>query len=385
MVAQGDRRGYQHLLDEFWAEAEDQDIPLPSSEPVSAAAFCKARRGLKPDLLRELLYRVGNHTDQSLGRTQGRWQGRRVFAIDGTTVTMRRSPELWNHFGAAEGSHYPQASVSILSDVLTGVTYDVSIGPYGSNERTMMMQLLDRLNPGDVLVLDRGYPSYDLIDALSRLGIDFVIRMPRDESWPMLDQLMASAARDLQFVMPLRDTSEGGEHLGPVVRAVKCERPGEDPMLLVTSLSRESASLDQLDELYHLRWAVEETYKLRKGLYLNQRQMHSMNVEGVEQEILALHLFISLARTMRRLAGAKTGVDHRDLSQKAAILATGRFLAGLALAPLFRPAAWMRLIKRTLLWIARRLDRRRPDRSYQRRSFQPRPRWSATGRVGKVG
>ena len=55
MVAQGDRRGYQHLLDEFWSDAEDQGIPLPTPKPVSDAAFCKARKGLKPELLRELL------------------------------------------------------------------------------------------------------------------------------------------------------------------------------------------------------------------------------------------------------------------------------------------------------------------------------------------
>jgi len=156
-------------------------------------------------------------------------------------------------------------------------------------------------------------------------------------------------------------------------------------MILLTSLRRKVASVPELDELYHLRWAIEETYKLRKGLHLNQRQMHSTSVEGVEQEILALHLFLSLARTMRRLAVPQSEVDEeRDRSQKSAILATGRFLAGLALAPLFKPTAWLNVLTRILAWIAKRIDRRRPDRHFPHRSFQPRQRWNAQGRLGTM-
>jgi hypothetical protein len=63
MVSLRDRRGYSHLLDEFWADAEEQGVRLGSSRPVSAAAFCKARRRLKPELLRRLLLRVGEKTN----------------------------------------------------------------------------------------------------------------------------------------------------------------------------------------------------------------------------------------------------------------------------------------------------------------------------------
>jgi len=207
MVAQGDRRGYQHLLDEFWAEAEDQGVPLPSPAPVSAAAFCKARQGLKPELLRELLHRVGDQTDRTLPQGEGKWRGRRVFGIDGTTATARRSPELWDHFGSAKGANYPQASVSILSDLLTGVTYDVWIGPYGSSERAAMFELLNRLNPGDVLVMDRGDPSSEVLDALTRLRIDFVIRVPSSASWSVVEEFAASESKDRRVVIPLRKTA----------------------------------------------------------------------------------------------------------------------------------------------------------------------------------
>jgi len=155
-------------------------------------------------------------------------------------------------------------------------------------------------------------------------------------------------------------------------------------MILITSLGRSGASVEELDDLYHQRWAIEENYKLRKGLYLNQRQMHSMSVDGVEQEIIALHLFTSLAQAMRRLAARQVGINHHDLSQKAAILATGRFMSGLALALDHSLSAWSDVVARTLARIGRAIDARRPGRSYPRRSFQPQRRWSPAGRIGHI-
>ena len=299
-------------------------------------------------------------------------------------MTVRRSDELQEYFGSAEGANYPQASVAALSDVLTGVTYDIWIGPYGTCERTVMLKLVERLNPGDVLIMDRGYPSSEVIDALDRLDIDFVIRVPARGTWTQITEFAESSRQDDRLKLPLRKPVDKGDRPTMDVRVVKASRPGSDPMLLLTSLSQSEASIKQLDQLYHERWAIEETYKLGKGQYMNQGQLHSMSVEGVEQEILALHLFISLARTMRRLAANQTGADHRDFSQKSAIVATARYIAGLVLAPRLYPRQWLEAAKRVLSWIARRPDKRRPNRQFPRRSFQPRQRWNAQGRVGAL-
>jgi hypothetical protein len=125
-------------------------------------------------------------------------------------------------------------------------------------------------------------------------------------------------------------------------------------------------------------------YKLSKGLYLNQRQTHSMTVAGVEQEIYAFFLFIALAQSMRLVAAHGTEFDHRDLSQKAAILATGRALVSLILSPI-ATRGWRDTFQRTAHRITRRVDKRWPGRSFPRRFFQPRLRWGPVGRLGKVG
>jgi hypothetical protein len=304
--------------------------------------------------------------------------------VDGTTLTVRRSDELWTAYGSASGSYYPQVAVSVLFDVLRKSPLDVHIDRYASSEREALMVLLENLKAGDLLVLDRGYPSYEVIDMLTRMGIDFVIRMPEKAAWPAVDAFLASDRLDCSFPMHLRKTVDGTTQPAPNLRLVRCSRGQGESVTILTSLTTTEATRAEVDDLYHERWAIEELYKLSKGLYLNQRQMHSMTVAGVEQEIYAFFLFIALAQSMRLVAAHGTEFDHRDLSQKAAILATGRALVSLILSPI-ATRRWRDTFQRTAHRITRRVDKRRPGRSFPRRSFQPRLRWGPVGRLGKVG
>jgi hypothetical protein len=99
MAGDAGRRGYELLLDAFWEEAARAGIALPREAPVSAAAFCKARRKLKPQLFAALLTIVGD----TISREQAArllWHGRRIFAVDGTRHNRKR-PTDWSARRAA--------------------------------------------------------------------------------------------------------------------------------------------------------------------------------------------------------------------------------------------------------------------------------------------
>ena len=52
MVADGNQRGIRHLVLDFWDQAGDSGLPLPTEEPVSASAIGQARQRLPEDLFR---------------------------------------------------------------------------------------------------------------------------------------------------------------------------------------------------------------------------------------------------------------------------------------------------------------------------------------------
>jgi len=382
MVAQGDRRGYRHLIEEFWQEANEQGVDLGTEVPVSAAALCLARQRLHSEVFRDRLYKACSTLDGDRAlRRDLLWKGRRVFAVDGTTHAVRRSAELQDHFGAADGSHDPQANVVALVDVISRVPYDAWIGPYASCERAALFHLLPRLNPGDVLLLDRGFPSHEVIDALIRLRIDFAVRVCAKNSFRQVQEFAESGESERTVLFEPKMQCDPENPSSIKVRLVRCERPGAEPFILMTSLPKSLASRDELDDLYHMRWSIEEKFKIPKGHSLHQRQFHSKRVDGVMQEILGLLLYMALSQIMRLVAAHGTKLPPADDSQKGALLATARMLVGLMLQVSRDPKAG-ELLQSVLSRIRRQVDPTRPNRSHPRRSYQPRLRWSSTGRVG---
>jgi hypothetical protein len=66
---------------------------------------------------------------------------------------------------------------SLLYDVLNMVTVGGKIAPYKSSERNLLIQHLDKLKKGDLLLLLRAYPSFWLLFLLKAKGIRFCVRM----------------------------------------------------------------------------------------------------------------------------------------------------------------------------------------------------------------
>jgi len=377
MTGDANRRGYRHILDEFWDECASHDVPLPTDEPVTASAFCQARAKLSTELLRHVLHEAASKMDSTFD-TASRWHGRRVFAVDGCKVNLQRSHELDAQFGRPTGGHVPQATVSTLVNVMTQVPYDVSIGPYGASERELLLDHLAVLESGDVLVMDRGYPSHEVLRILLDNEIDFLVRVPATNTFEAIATFHESGGNDYRVLIPPADDANHGAE--PIeLRAVRLTNPSGQESFYLTSLRRAHVSRAQIAELYHLRWQAEELYKLKKSNYFHPRQFHARSAFGVRQEILAQAIYVALARFLLAAAAEHVDAPYHDLSVKSAVLALADYLTRLCLDD---PDQASGCLPRLLARIARTRDKRRPGRSCPRRSFKPGPRWGPNGRRG---
>ena len=218
MVGDGGRRGYRHLLSAFWDEAKDRGVRLPTDQPVSAAAFFNARNKLKPAAIRSLLHSTVDAFAQQHGASH-RFRGRRVFAVDGAKVCVQRSRALWAEFGGPADGPTPQIMITTLLDVIAKLPIDATVSPFRSSERDQLADLTARLSTGDVLVLDRGYPSYEVVAMLMERHLDFVVRVPTTSHFPAVDDFVNSSRDEAEVMLvPPRYSSVRGQ--GPfVVRA----------------------------------------------------------------------------------------------------------------------------------------------------------------------
>ncbi|MDR1540973.1 MAG: transposase, partial [Clostridiales bacterium] len=79
----------------------------------------------------------------------------------------------------------PTAQASIIYDIYNQVVIDAEIDPLSTDERTMAERHLDSLSgkgcsARELIIFDRGYPSFDLIHKLETLGFTYVMRAPKN-------------------------------------------------------------------------------------------------------------------------------------------------------------------------------------------------------------
>ena len=109
------------------------------------------------------------------------WKGFRLLGADGSRLMLPTHPtvieEFGRHsFGPNGNSPRSMALISMLYDVLNLTTIDAQIAPYASGERDLLYKHLPKARKGDLLLLDRGYPSILLLFLLSAQGLDFCVR-----------------------------------------------------------------------------------------------------------------------------------------------------------------------------------------------------------------
>jgi hypothetical protein len=364
------------LLESLRDKARAFALTARAAFDCSAEAWCTARKKLAPEFVRRLVHQAADAHDARFG-AGARHGGRRVFAVDGSKFNTKRSDELRRTFGSATMAHCPQVLVSTLFNLYSLVPHDLVVAPYATSERVELLKLLPRLRRGDVLVLDRGYPSFEVLCRLRSAGIDFVVRVPRSKMFPAALEFERRKQDHARV-----DVEAPRNHVGPAeapvpVRILRSRVPGAGPVILVTSLSATEFPVGALVALYRRRWEIEEYYKVVKSDYLGAHQFHALSASGVTQEIYAAALFIAATRYLMSAAAAAHGLHAADLSPKAGILAVAEYLVRLLVAD---------GAKRFLADLLRRLHRvkepKREGRSCPRRSFKPSARWGPKGKRG---
>ena len=377
LVRHGDERGYTRMLEAFWDEARDFGLELPQERPVTAQAFSQARGKLPSAVVRGLLHRAADEFDARHG-DELRWHGRRLLDVDGARRFVQCSDELRHAYGRPDGAHYPMVHVTTLFDVTSQLPLDAVVGRYGADERAQLLLVLDRAREGDVLVLDRGYPSFDVLSVLALRGLDFVVRVPASSTFKAVEEFLATGRREgeIALVPPPGSPMTDMEPLR--VRIVVVSRRGDEPWVLLTSLATAEFTAADVADAYTRRWRIEEYYKLLVGAYFGQGFFHARTVRGVEQEILAQMLFVAIARLLAAAAARLADVPYERVSQKAIILATADHLTRLVLHRSTDRAHdhLTRLFER----LARAVEKPRRSRSYPRRSLLPARKWGPAGR-----
>ncbi len=158
-------------------------------------------------------------------------------------------------------------------------------------ERRTLFQHLDRLSGGDLLLMDRGYPSRWLVAVLNARGIAFCMRVEKagNAGFACVRDFLRSGEHECVVTLAAPARRDADDYACPAtaqtVRLVRhVASTGKVRVLMTNLLDTAAFPGAQFGDLYHQRWRIEEAFK---------RLKHRLNLEhvsGLSQQA-ALHDF----------------------------------------------------------------------------------------------
>lgn len=303
----------QDELDQFFETIAE----CPTAPSVSPAAFCKARRKLKPEAFVQLNEALLDSAAKQL--LQHHWHNFRLLAVDGSTGRLPNTPEIDRYFGRPVNSGVPMARFSRLYDVLNGQVVQADMAPYDTSERELASGYLPRLLADDLVLYDRGYPAFWLLAYHHEESRHYCMRVRKDFHSEVKDFLDAGDKSRVVMLKPnrasVRQCEEYNLSSNPIpVRLIRVVLKSGEIEVLATSLLDESTyPTVWFGKLYQLRWGVEENYKReKKRLEIENFSGRTPQVllQDFHAKILALNLAAIFAKAAQWL------VDDRYRQRK---------------------------------------------------------------------
>ena len=300
--------------------------------PPSKSAIFQARVRLGFEAVEALFRRVARPL--ATAGTPGSWLGgRRLVAIDGTCLDVADTPENSQYFGRpgvnkGEKAAFPMARVVAIAECGTHAVFDAAVGAYGVSETVLAREVIDRLQPGMLLLADRSFYGYGLWQRATVTGADLLWRM---RSTQRLDPI--EILPDGSYLSRLYDQVLKRRGPGILVRVIDYtiddgRRNDNEYQLITTILDPTDISAEDLALAYAQRWEIENTFdELKTHQRGPKAVLRSKSPDLVLQEIWG-HLCCHYAiRTLMWEAAAHTDTDPDRVSFVAALRITRRSIA----------------------------------------------------------
>jgi len=308
-----------------------------SYSPPSKSAIFQARARLGSEPLAALFARVAKPIGTDT--TPGVWlAGRRLVAIDGMCLDVADTSANDEHFGRpgvnkGEQAAFPQARVVALAECGTHAVFAAEIGKYSQSEATLTDRVLDRLQPGMLLLADRGFFSYALWRKAIATGADLLWRIRTDKSAAQPTHVQdlpdGSWLAHLRGTMPAAERRQEPMLVRVIDYTIDDGRENLDTYRVFTTLldPAEVSAVD-LAAAYTQRWEVELTFDELKTHQRGPRTvLRSKSPDLVLQEIWG-HLCCHYAiRCLMAEAATHSGHDPDRVSFVAALRITRQTLA----------------------------------------------------------
>jgi len=234
----------------------------------TSSAFIQNRKKINPDVFKHLTSVIVKHFYTKDNDGLKLFKGFRILACDSSTITLPFTGEFKERYGVAKNAStldVAQAKVSVLYDVLNELVLDIDLDKSRFSERDLALRHKSYWQPNDLIIYDRGYPSFEFINEHVQAGIDYLMRVKTSHS-NLIKAFIAGGKKSETILMrPDQVKSFKGKpytrkHIIQV-RLIRVDLPGDETEVLITSLlDSQKYPAKMFMRLYFMRWGVETFY-----------------------------------------------------------------------------------------------------------------------------
>jgi len=243
-------------------------------------------------------------------------QYKRILVQDSTIIQLPF--QLFETFSGVSNAHTQVCNARIqgVYDLISGNFVSFSIDPYSKNDLSAACQL--DIQPGDLVLRDRGYSSFSEINRQIDLGVYFIFRhkfkntyLDPDTGKPIDLRSILMEKGQLDITVCLNHARRPQVRLIalPVkqemadIRRMKAKREmkGHNPpdellffmswTIFITNLPQAQADPQRILALYRLRWRIEVVFKIWKT-YMGFDKIHKVSENQLRCILLARFIMI---------------------------------------------------------------------------------------------
>ena len=275
-----------------------------AQETFSKSAFVQARKKIKPEVFKHLNQRIIEEFYKDNSGVLRQFDNLRILAMDGSRLTLPFTKELEEIYGQTKNqtnTYIVQAKACVLYDLLNEICINGVLSSIDTDERTQAKQLLEHCQANDLIIYDRGYPSFELIYEHYQKNLHFLMRMPLDFSQVVKD--FVASGKTSQIVEIKKKKKKSFENKPYTksstlkIRLLRITLNGGGIEVLATSLlDSKHYGNEVFKELYFKRWKIETYYdELKNKLKIEEFSGYSN--QSILQDFYST-LFVSNIQTL---------------------------------------------------------------------------------------
>lgn len=348
----------------------------------NTSTFSKARTRLPLDAIEKF----SRHVCDYLGRTAERvFDDRRVFIIDGTTITLPPTPALKKAFPPATNQHgtsvWPVAMLMVAAEMQSGCVLvpkiDPMYGPNNSSESKQARQIVTELPARSIVLADIGFGIFSVAWHTMTAGHDFLFRLSMDrfrahrKRAELIEEGEGCKTYSLAWNPSAKERAANPELPEDALLNVflhEVELEDGKTLALVSTMEFDALCMA---ELYHRRYDVEFDIRDVK-VTMDTENIRAKSVDMVKKELMGSIVAFNLVAQLRRGAAQVAQVQPRRLSFTGVWLSMRTFLLGVCCESFEQ---WRTAFNKALASASKRKHpNRNKPRSYPRIAHPRRPK-----------